>query len=218
MRISFAAPRLYRTTANRIPRFGPSCQTGLCRSHVRSFFCALQVRVVLRSQRMFTDPGPWVKFWWKGDDIAANFTSGMLVALTALGSWRLQQWWSSRLTKDEALRKRRIKQQTLAVAYSGYLTEASLLCAAADKFINDTRFESVPIYRHEGFPKLITLANAFSKWLEATSLAAYRNNGKVWSEVKAQAHQEDLAKLASLHSQIEKLEIPDAETDEGFVW
>ena len=157
---------------------------------------------------MFTDPGPWVKFWWKGDDIAANFTSGMLIALTALGSWRLQQWWSSRLIKDEALRKRQIKQQTLADAYEGYLAEAHRLCAAANEFIKDTRLGSVPTYKHEGFLELKTLADAFSKWLEATSLAAYRNNGKVWSEAKAQANQEDYAKLASLIAQIEKLEIP----------
>jgi hypothetical protein len=76
---------------------------------------------------MAVDPGPFVKFWWRGVDIVTNLVSGLLLALVALGSWRIQQSWLRRREAIDRRRRIRISLETL-------LNDSDL--AVNDTFLN----------------------------------------------------------------------------------
>jgi len=66
---------------------------------------------------MITDPGPWVKFWWKGVDIVADVFKSLLtagiVALVALLTWEQKKRREQKLDLEHE-RQKQIQAEELA--------------------------------------------------------------------------------------------------------
>jgi hypothetical protein len=106
-----------------------------------------------------SDPGPFLKLWWKGVDIIGNLLTGVLLALLALGSWRLQQWWQRSIAKrhkqedQTAARRQRLSQ---------LVTQRDTFAAQAEQLTQGEAAKSL-VARYEA-------------WLDATRLRDFHEN------------------------------------------
>ena len=113
---------------------------------------------------MATDPGPFHKLWWHGVDIAANFITGLALAILAIASWRFQQWWQRRIevrhrAEDELRSGRKRLLETL------YFLQRNL---HAENGIN--------LFPHlDGLATAISLDEMLSKTPEFTSFLGFWN-------------------------------------------
>ena len=161
---------------------------------------------------MIIDPGPWLKLWWKGVDIVANLLTGVLLALLALGSWRIQQWWSRRLAHKHA------KEDLL----HGRRKQIRVWQESRDTFA--ARFQK------NGAPQFKILEE-FEGWLRANHLYDWRDNHLIPEDWKRKPYWSSLALTAKnpyannldpqnasyIAAEMRKIELPTDE-DDSFDW
>jgi hypothetical protein len=167
---------------------------------------------------MFIADTPWwMKLWWKGVDIAANVISGVSLALLALGSWRLQQWWQQQIAE----KRERDKEQQQR------LNQLARLSAERDHFLH--RAEEIV----EGRPYLnaaildvriddvIKLAEDVQRWMDTNGLHQYQDNWRqfeLWRAYTAYRHEGGSAPQIELKpTSINDIKLPQA-SDRTFSW
>jgi hypothetical protein len=126
---------------------------------------------------MITDPGPWVKFWWKGVDILADVIKSLvtaaIVAVAAYLTW--DQKKKLELRHDKALK---LQTEELEKQFAADRAHRERISSREEK-IRRWKAERADLLNR--FPTqeemaTRTLRERYEEWLETNRLIAFGSN------------------------------------------
>ncbi len=170
---------------------------------------------------MLVDPGPFVKFWWKGVDVVADVLKSLLtaaiVATVAYLTWEQKKRREHKLELEHE-RNKKIQEESLSREFAAERARQERT-ASREARISRWHTELAALFKR--FPTIeeygtLTLFARYREWLEASGLIAFGHNleiAKRWSG-RSGLSDKDVLKL---REQIEATELPKVD-DDTFLW
>jgi hypothetical protein len=153
-----------------------------------------------------------MKFWWKGVDIVANLTTGVGLALLALGSWRLQQRWRRKIDlrheREDEMRRRLYLVQSLKAEQNDFWTQAATICSGHARDDNSQGF----------FHDRVRLFEKYLRWMEQNGLDVRADNWKRYNALKKWDLELQPTVLLRLPEEIRDTLLPDPNKDTAHRW
>jgi hypothetical protein len=177
------------------------------------------------------DPGPWVKFWWKGVDIVSDVVKSLLTAgIVAIVAYLT---WEKKKRREQALdlehdRNKKMQEEQLARRFASERTQRERTAAREEKIRlwKAGLADLLNRFPKKQAPGTKTLYHRYSEWLETNGLIAFGNN----LEVVRQWHFsdfdrigeginiiDDIESIEKFRSQIANTDLPKPD-DDAFAW
>lgn len=167
------------------------------------------------------DPGPWIKFWWKGVDVVADVVKSLVTAgIVAVVAYLT---WEKKKRREQALeleheRNKKVQEEQLARQFASERAEHERKEAREEK-IRRWKAELADLLNR--FPRkesggTVVLYQRYAEWLERNGLIAFGKNLEVareWSSAQF-SRQRDIERF---RGQIAHTDLPKV-NDDTFPW